>query len=118
MGMTDNRLAVKVIEKGRPADIGGGLRGIGSAWLRRIGCGWLSNIRCVWLLSLVGLFWHVLKCGCRHSITLGSFTGMIVLGFERNFRKYEIDLLSKCRCGLRQLLGRNSKMPIRHISPG
>jgi hypothetical protein len=43
---------------------------------------------------------------------------MIVLCFERNSRKYEIDLLSKCRCGLRQLLGRNSKMPIRLISPG
>ena len=37
MGMTDNRLAVKVIEKGRPADIGGGLRGpksfVVAAWL-------------------------------------------------------------------------------------
>jgi hypothetical protein len=82
---------------------GGWLYDIGSDWLSKIGCDWLRSIGCSWLLLLFGVVWRALKCGCRHSITLGSFTGMTVLCFERNSRKYEIGLLSKCRRGLRRL---------------
>ena len=59
-------------------------------------------------------------CNARQIPRVWQLTGqaaMIVLCFERNSREYEIDLLSKCRFGLRQLLGRNSRMPIWQISP-